>query len=62
MLALSEDFAGQARFAKHTGVMTDAIADKINDIAVELLGDIILEDSNGGYTIIEDYKGLFNDE
>ncbi|MBR2479610.1 MAG: TerB N-terminal domain-containing protein [Clostridia bacterium] len=62
LLALSEDFAGQARLAKRTGVMTDAIADKINDIAVELLGDIILEDSNGGYTIIENYKGLFNDE
>lgn len=62
LLALSNNFSGQARFASSRGVMLDAIADKINDIAAEVFGDIILEDCDGGYTIIEDYKGLFDDE
>ena len=37
----------------------DEIADKINSLALDILGDILLEDTGDGYEIIEDYKNLF---
>jgi hypothetical protein len=37
--------------------MPDAIADEINEIAAELLGDIVLEEDDGdGYRVIEEYR------
>ena len=36
--------------------MIDAVADEINEIAAEIFGDVILEDGEGGYAIIEDYR------
>ena len=36
--------------------MIDAVADEINDIAVETFGDVILEETDGAYAIIEDYR------
>ena len=38
------------------GKMIDAVADEINGIAAEVFGDVILEEADGGYAIIEDYK------
>ena len=35
--------------------MPDALADRINTAACDILGDIILEDAGGYYTVIEDY-------
>lgn len=55
-LAASGDKAGERRFAESHGEMPDAIADRINTIAGELFGDIILEDAGGFYTVIEDYE------
>ncbi len=62
LAALREDFATQKSIASRLGLMPDALADMINDIAADIIGDIILEDALGGYTIIEDYKELFEDE
>ena len=50
----------QRKFASSHGTTLDELADKINETAVEIFGDIILEDSGDGYTIIEDYLFLFN--
>ena len=50
----------QRNFASAHGTTPDELADKINESAVELFGDIILEDSGSGYAIIEDYLFLFN--
>lgn len=50
----------QRKFASLHGTTADELADKINEAAVELFGDIILEDGGNGYTIIEDYLFLFN--
>lgn len=37
--------------------MPDAIADEINEIAADILGDIIIEeDDDGGYRVIEEYR------
>lgn len=54
-LAAAGDRAGQRRFAADKGMMTDAVADKINTIAGDLFGDVILEDAGGCYTVIPDY-------
>ena len=37
------------------GKMPDALADSINEIAVEVYGDALIEESDGGYSVIEDY-------
>lgn len=54
-LAAVSDRTGERRFATAHGLMLDALADKINTAAGDILGDIILEDAGGYYTVIEDY-------
>ena len=61
-LADGGDREAQRKFAKDRGCMLDAIADQINTIATDLLGDVILEDSDGAYRIIEDYRLLLREE
>ncbi|MBE6675546.1 MAG: hypothetical protein E7594_01760 [Ruminococcaceae bacterium] len=48
--------AAQNAAAREMGKMIDAVADEINEIAAEIFGDVILEDGEGGYAIIEDYR------
>lgn len=56
------DFEGQRQYAAARGQMIDLIIDKINEISVENFGDVILEEGDGGYVIIEDYrKEIFHD-
>lgn len=61
-LAAAGDRAGQRAFALSVGQMTDAVADRINAVAEECFGDIVLEDAGGYYTVIEDYRDLLKDE
>ncbi len=58
-LCLSPNAAEQKKFAQSIGLGVDAVADKINECAVELFGDIFLESNGNAYTIIEDYLFLF---
>ncbi len=61
-LADACDFEGQRKYAAAHGQMIDLIIDKINEISVENFGDVILEEGDGGYVIIEDYrKEIFHD-
>ena len=60
--ALKEDFKKQRETASNLSLMTDALADEINDLAADILGDIILEDTGDGYTILEDYRELFEND
>ena len=50
----------QRKFASVHNSTVDEIADKINEAAADLFGDIILENDGDAYTIIEDYLFLFN--
>lgn len=50
----------QRKFASSKGTTADELADKINETAVELFGDIILEFNGSAYAIIEDYLFLFD--
>lgn len=49
----------QRKFASSHGLTLDELADRINECAVNVFGDIILEDDGSAYTIIEDYQNLF---
>ena len=48
--------AAQKAAAREMGKMIDAVADEINEIAAEIFGDVILEEGEDGYVIIEDYR------
>lgn len=54
--ALHGDAVAQRSIARDKGVLPDAVVESINTVASDLLGDIVLEESeNGGYTVIADY-------
>ena len=59
-LCRTPSILNQRKFASAHGSTADELADKINEAAVDIFGDIILEDSGNGYSIIEDYLFLFN--
>ncbi len=42
--------------AQKQGKPIEALVDEINELSVELIGDIIIEEENGIYRIIEDYE------
>ena len=56
--ALNSDGAGQRAASQTLGLLTDVLADRINDLAAEHTGDILLEEDGGGYAVIEDYIEL----
>lgn len=58
-LCISEDFDTQRQFAKSAGISRDELAEQINSLALEELGDILIEDTGDGYIVLEDYKNLF---
>ena len=49
----------QRAFAASYSLSVDEIADRINEGAVNVFGDIVLEDNGGFYAIIEDYIDQF---
>lgn len=49
------DAAGARREAAARGVLLDLLADEVNSVAVELTGDLLLEERDGAYEVIEDY-------
>ncbi len=56
--ALEESREAQSAFAKERGMLLDLLADQINDLSAEHMGDILLEEKNGVYAVIEDYIEL----
>ena len=54
--AAAGDARAQREICRGMNKMIDAVADEINDIAVETFGDVILEETDGAYAIIEDYR------
>lgn len=51
--------AEQRKFAAAHSLSVDEIADRINECAANVFGDIVLEDVGGAYGIIEDYIDQF---
>ena len=54
-LCAAGDAAGQRTFALARGSMVDAVADRVNTVAGDVFGDIILEEENGAYVVVPDY-------
>lgn len=56
--ALDEDKALQRSEASTLGRLPDAIADEINELAADAIGDVLLEDCDGVYSVIQDYREM----
>lgn len=54
--ALNGDREAQRQASLKIGKMPDAIADAVNAIAFEKFGDVLLEETEWGYDIIEEYR------
>lgn len=54
--ALNADGSRQSAIAAEAGSLPDIIADRINTLAADVFGDIVLEETEGIYTVIEDYE------
>ncbi len=54
----AEDVAGQRAAARAAGVPLEVLADEVNALAADLLGDILLEENGDGYAVIEDYREM----
>lgn len=59
-LCLSPSLTLQRKFASNIGKSIDELADLINEAALDIMSDILLEEDGDGYFIIDDYKDLFN--
>lgn len=55
LAALEGDGVAERAFAAAHGTLADAVADAVNDAAAEIFGDIILEEADGAYRVIDDY-------
>ncbi len=55
-LALREDTAAQNELCRKLGKLPDVAVEMINSSAADICGDIILEEKDGGFVLIEDYK------
>lgn len=63
LIKLCQDGANaieQRRFAASLGISLDELADSINEAALNVVGDILLESDGAAYTVIEDYRDLFS--
>ncbi len=57
--AMAEDSAKQREIARLLGKMPDSLADTVNEISADIIGDILLEENDGKYSVIEDYRNYF---
>ena len=59
-LIKEERFDEQISYVKANKIIFEAAADEINGAAAEVFGDILLEEADAGYKIIDDYKDIFD--
>lgn len=57
-LIKSEKYSEQINYIKSNKLIFEAVADEINEVAAEIFGDILLEEADIGYKIIDDYKDM----
>ena len=56
----SHNTAKYTDFAVNRGKLIDGIIDEINEIAVEIIGDVLIEETDGGFDIIDCYAEMIN--
>ncbi len=54
------DAVAQKQVASDAGSLIEVMADEINAIAADLIGDILLEESDGVFAVIEDYRDILD--
>lgn len=52
------DLSAAVALAKERGKLLESIIDEINEIAVEIIGDTLIEETDGGFAIIDCYAEL----
>ena len=57
-LCLEKNASDQRAYAKAHSMSLDELADQINELSLDIIGDIILESDGSFYTVIDDYKDL----
>ncbi len=57
-LIKNEKYPEQINYIKSNKLIFEAVADEINEAAAEIFGDILIEESDIGYKIIDDYKDI----
>jgi len=58
MAVLSKNGAEQRRRASELSSPPEALVDEINEIAADIMGDVLIEEDGGGYKIIDEYREL----
>ena len=58
-LVKQKNFSAQLDYVKSNKLIIEAVVEEINKIAADVLGDILLEELDVGYCIIEDYEDMF---
>ena len=61
-LLADENVTGARAFARECGRMLDALVDRVNEAAVDALGDIIIEDTGEGFALVEEYREQLTSE
>ena len=56
---MSKNAEEQQKYCQEKRLLPDTVADEINEIAVTVFGDVLLEEANTGYQIIEEYQSIF---
>ena len=56
LAVLEGDIKTQKSETARLGRLPDSIVDSINEIAADVIGDVLIEDGDDGYTVIEDYR------
>ena len=46
--------------SRNSGKPIEALVDAVNEISVEIIGDILIEENDGEYAVIEDYADMLN--
>ena len=62
LICLNGTHAEQRNYAKSFGMTLDELADNINEIAVNLIGDIVLDFDGDKYTVIPDYIDVIEEK
>ena len=56
ILLLNGDSRGFEQLAYENRLLPDTLAERINELLYDSVGDIVLQQSVGGYAVIDDYR------
>ncbi len=54
-----ENYDSQRAYCKQNGLLAEAVVDTINEKAAEIFDDILIEETENGFAILDDYKSMF---